>query len=46
MVWNGLSRGKTMTPTANTIYSVGLFLALIVLSVWTKRRRSRGEPHQ
>jgi len=35
-----------MQPITNTLYSVGLFLALIALSSWTKRRQTRPERYQ
>jgi hypothetical protein len=28
-----------MAPLSNTIYAAGLFLALVALWLWTKRRR-------
>jgi len=28
-----------MTPLSNTIYAVGLFLALVALWLWTQRRQ-------
>jgi uncharacterized membrane protein len=43
VVYDGASGSFLMTPLSHTVYSVGLFLALVALWLWSKRRRRVSE---